>query len=56
MEIPLSRSTLRAWREGDEASLVRHADNRNVWRNLRDRFPSPYTAADAKEWIRAAGV
>jgi len=56
VEIPLSRSTLRAWREGDDASLVRHADNRNVWRNLRDRFPSPYTAADAKEWIRAAGA
>jgi RimJ/RimL family protein N-acetyltransferase len=56
VEIPLSRCTLRAWRPGDEASLVRHADNRNVWRNLRDLFPSPYTAADAKEWIRTASV
>ena len=36
---------------GDEASLVRYADNRNVSRNLRDRFPFPYTAADAREWI-----
>ena len=25
-----------------------------VWRNLRDRFPHPYTAADAERWIRTA--
>ena len=55
MEIPLSRSTLRAGRRGDEPSLVRYANNRNVWRNLRDRFPHPYTAADAEAWIGTAG-
>jgi RimJ/RimL family protein N-acetyltransferase len=55
-ELVLSRCTLRPWRRGDEASLVRYADNRNVWRNLRDRFPHPYTAKDADEWIaRASG-
>jgi len=52
----LSRSTLRAWRRGDESSLVRYANNRNVWQNLRDRFPHPYTTGDADEWIRTAGV
>ena len=51
MELKLARCTLRAWRVGDEASLARHANNRNVSRNLRDRFPFPYTAADAAEWI-----
>ena len=51
MELKLSRCTLRSWRRGDEASLVRHADNRNVSRNLKDRFPSPYTLADAEAWI-----
>lgn len=56
MEIPLSRSTLRAWRRGDESSLVRHANNRNVWLNLRDRFPHPYTAADAEAWIGTASA
>jgi len=56
VEIPLSRSTLRAWRRGDESSLVRYANNRNVWQNLRDRFPHPYTTDDADEWIRTAGV
>jgi RimJ/RimL family protein N-acetyltransferase len=51
MERKLSRCTLRSWRRGDEASLVRHADNRNVSRNLKDRFPSPYTPVDAEAWI-----
>ena len=54
MQLELSRCTLRPWRVGDEASLVRHADNRNVSRNMRDRFPHPYTAADADAWITRA--
>jgi ribosomal-protein-alanine N-acetyltransferase len=54
MEIELSKSTLRAWRSGDEESLVRHANNRAVWRNLRDLFPHPYTLADAAHWIEIA--
>jgi [ribosomal protein S5]-alanine N-acetyltransferase len=51
VELKLERCTLRSWRVGDEASLVRHANNRNISRNLRDRFPYPYTAADADAWI-----
>ena len=35
-------------------SLVRHANNYEVWRHLRDRFPHPYTRADADEWIAFA--
>ena len=50
-ELKLARCTLRRWRVGDEASLARHANNRNVSRNLRDIFPYPYTAADATAWI-----
>ena len=34
----------------DVDSLVRHADNRDVWRNLGDRFPHPYTVQDAESW------
>jgi RimJ/RimL family protein N-acetyltransferase len=56
MELPLERCTLRPWRRGDEASLVRHANNRKVWLNMRDRFPHPYTAKDADEWIAHAGA
>ncbi|MFN2383863.1 MAG: GNAT family N-acetyltransferase [Gemmatimonadota bacterium] len=58
MEIPLSAGggsvVVRSWHRGDAASLVRHADDREVWRNLRDRFPSPYTEGDAKRWLRVA--
>lgn len=51
MLIELERATLRPWREGDQAALVRHANNRAIWRNLRDRFPHPYTREDADEWL-----
>lgn len=54
MELKLSKSVLRAWKPGDEASLVLHANSRIVWRNLRDAFPHPYTFADAKRWIETA--
>jgi RimJ/RimL family protein N-acetyltransferase len=30
---------------------VHHANNRAVWRNMRDRFPHPYTLEDAYRWI-----
>ena len=51
MEIPLSQCVLRPWQSGDEASLVKHANNRNIWRNVRDRFPYPYTMEHALTWI-----
>ena len=59
MELRLERCTVRSWRADDGASLVRHANNRNVWRNLRDRFPHPYTPANAEAWLHCrlyAGV
>ena len=51
MEITLSEARLRSWRQSDEESLVRQANNRHIWRNLRDIFPHPYTAADARAWL-----
>ncbi|MBS2019432.1 MAG: GNAT family N-acetyltransferase [Deltaproteobacteria bacterium] len=51
MEIILASLTLRAWAESDAASLVRHANDPEVAKGLRDRFPQPYTAADAEAWI-----
>lgn len=45
---------LRAWRVGDEDSLVSYANNRNISRWLYDRFPFPYTRKDAEEWIGRA--
>ena len=53
MEIRLSTCTLRPWRRGDESSLARDANNRKVWRNLRDAFPHPYTTEHASAWIES---
>jgi RimJ/RimL family protein N-acetyltransferase len=54
MELRLERCTIRDWRFGDEESLTLNANNPNVWRNLRDAFPHPYTRADAERWINSA--
>ena len=54
MELKLTRSVLREWKPGDEESLVRSANSRRIWRNLRDAFPNPYTLADAEHWIKIA--
>jgi ribosomal-protein-alanine N-acetyltransferase len=45
---------LRPWKAGDAPSLARHANNRNVWRNLRDIFPHPYAVRDAEAYIAFA--
>ena len=53
VELVLQGCTVRSWRPADAASLAANADDRSVWRNLRDRFPHPYTRADAENWLRA---
>ncbi len=55
LKLKLNQVLLRDWRPGDEDSLIRYANNRNVWINLRDRFPHPYTLADAEGWIEGPG-
>ena len=52
--LPLSSCTIRDWVRGDEHSIVRHANNRNVWSGVRDVFPHPYTVADARAWVGIA--
>lgn len=54
MESSGPRVELRSWAPGDEAALVRLANNRSIWRNLTDRFPHPYGHDDALTWIREA--
>lgn len=46
---------LRPWCAQDVGALMLHADDRRVWRNLRDVFPHPYTRADAEFWVAEAG-
>lgn len=55
-EIQLASALLRPWRAEDAASLAQHANDREVWRNMRDRFPHPYTLKDAKEWLAFAAT
>jgi [ribosomal protein S5]-alanine N-acetyltransferase len=51
MELELPGCLIRSWRATDASSLARHADNRRIWLNVRDRFPHPYTLADAEMWL-----
>jgi [ribosomal protein S5]-alanine N-acetyltransferase len=43
--------TLRPWTPADAESLVRIGDDRDIWLNLRERFPHPFTAAAAQLWL-----
>lgn len=49
--IPCRGCLLRPLELADAESLARHANDRGVWENLRDRFPHPYAEADAIEYI-----
>ena len=51
MLIQLSHCSIRDWRSSDLDRLVRLGDNRKIWRNLRDRFPSPYTRGAGEVWL-----
>ncbi len=54
MRLELSRSTVRPWAVADLDALIRHADNRQVSKHLRDRFPFPYQVQHGRtflDWI-----
>jgi RimJ/RimL family protein N-acetyltransferase len=46
-----TRCIVRRWRASDADALVRHANNANIAKHLRDRFPHPYTADDARTFL-----
>ena len=54
MQRDLGSCGVRSFRDADDAELARHANNRNVWLQLRDRFPHPYTIDDARRFITFA--
>ena len=54
MHIDCGSCIIRSWQIGDEQSLAMQANNYAIWQNLRDRFPHPYTMADAVSWISLA--
>lgn len=47
----MSDVILRPWKREDAQQLASIANNRNIWINVRDRFPHPYTVMDAMQWI-----
>ena len=53
MLLKLNTCDVRSWAISDVDALARHANNRKIWRNLRDAFPHPYTRHDARQFIRS---
>lgn len=50
--LPLpSGGRLRPWTPADAATLVALADDRAIWRNMRDQFPHPYAPANAEFFL-----
>lgn len=45
---------LRPWQESDLASLVKYAGNVNIFNNMTDSFPHPYTQEAGKQFITRA--
>jgi len=56
LEFDLGAARLRPFRDGDQPSLIRHANDWDIARWLRDGFPHPYTAADADNWVEHAST
>jgi ribosomal-protein-alanine N-acetyltransferase len=52
MNLKLQTCEIRSWRSSDLEPLVMYANNRNVWLNLRDRFPHPYTRRDGQAFLK----
>ncbi len=54
MEWNMDSFVIRPWKKGDDDSIVKYANNLEVAKNLKDRFPHPYTIDDAINWIEIA--
>ena len=55
MPISTSYGEIRPWRGQDTEALVKYANNRNIWLNLRDGFPHPYTHESARAFLAVVG-
>lgn len=51
MKIQFQKYILRNFKDEDASSILKYADNRKIWLNLRDRFPHPYSIDDAKNFL-----
>ena len=56
MYLPLAHCAIRSWRPSDAVRLAVIANDRSIWMMLRDRFPHPYSQADAEAFIAVAAT
>ncbi|AYA38036.1 N-acetyltransferase [Hymenobacter oligotrophus] len=52
LPLPVAGARLRPFGAADAPALARHANDRGIRLNLRDRFPHPYSLADAEWYVR----
>ena len=43
---------LRNFKESDKFQIAEICNNKNIWNNVRDFLPSPYTVQDAEDFIK----
>jgi [ribosomal protein S5]-alanine N-acetyltransferase len=53
MPITTSFGMIRAWEAEDVTSLGKYANNRKIWKNMRDGFAHPYTIRHAQTFLEA---
>jgi RimJ/RimL family protein N-acetyltransferase len=51
VHLTLGTCVIRDWLASDATSLARHANDRQVWINLRDKFPHPYNDHNARQFL-----
>ncbi len=54
IRLDTGETTVRAWQDADAPELAVQADDRRIWRNMRDAFPHPYGLQDARDFIAMA--
>lgn len=51
MQIDREKYSIRNWQVSDSDALARHMNNINIWSNLRDSLPFPYTKESAISFL-----
>jgi RimJ/RimL family protein N-acetyltransferase len=51
VRLTLPSCIVREWAADDLAPLVRHANDREIWIHLRDRFPHPYLEEHGRSFL-----
>jgi RimJ/RimL family protein N-acetyltransferase len=54
VELRAGSIVVREWREADAEPLTAQANDRRIWRGLRDAFPHPYGIEDGRRFIARA--